>query len=162
VRIWQEAGKKSAKRTVELPLVQTRQTRRNGQNRCRASKQNVAGLWNNFDFELSQKVNAQNGACHSGLQKTRSKKFALELNSSLGESSRGDRLSICSFEKRARWAGVRCARDNAQSCSSVHQESVISQFICKENQSSIGWEMHRRGSGVCWNGHQTRKGSAAL
>jgi hypothetical protein len=66
----------------------------------------VAGLWNNFDFKFSQKVNAQNGTCDSGLQKTRGKKFALELNSSLGETPRGDRLFICSFEKGARQAGV--------------------------------------------------------
>jgi hypothetical protein len=66
----------------------------------------MAGLWNNIDFEFSQKVNAQNGTCHSGLQKTRSEKFALKLDSSLDESPRGDRLSICSFKKRARKAGV--------------------------------------------------------
>jgi hypothetical protein len=62
----------------------------------------VAGLWNNFDFEFSQKVNAQNGTCHSGLQKTRSEKLALKLDSSLDESPRGDRLSISFFKKRAR------------------------------------------------------------
>jgi hypothetical protein len=81
----------------------------NGQGRYSVSKQNVTGLWNNFDFEFFQKVNAQNGTCHSGLQKTRSEKFALKLGQfigSLDESPRGDRLSICSFEKRARWAGV--------------------------------------------------------
>jgi hypothetical protein len=49
----------------------------------------VAGLWNNFDFKFSQKVNAQNGTCHSSLQKTRSKKFALKLDSSLDESPEG-------------------------------------------------------------------------
>jgi hypothetical protein len=54
----------------------------------------VARLWNNFDFEFSQKVNAQNGTRHSGLQKARSEKFALKLDSSLDESPRGDRLSI--------------------------------------------------------------------
>jgi hypothetical protein len=53
-----------------------------------------AGLWNNFDFEFSEKVIAQNGTCHSGLQKTRSEKFALKLDSSLHESRRGDRLRM--------------------------------------------------------------------
>jgi hypothetical protein len=77
-----------------------RQSRRNGRGRCNANKQNVAGLWNNFDFEFSQKVIAQNGTCHSGLQKTRSENFALKLDSSLDESPRWDRLSICSFTKR--------------------------------------------------------------
>jgi hypothetical protein len=66
----------------------------------------MAGLWNKFDFEFSQKVNAQNGTCLSGLQKTRSEKFALKLDSALDEAPRGDRLSFCSFRKRARWAGV--------------------------------------------------------
>jgi hypothetical protein len=50
-----------------------------------------------MDFEFSQKVNAQNVTSHSGLQKTRSEKFAFKLNSSLDESPRGDRLSICPF-----------------------------------------------------------------
>ncbi len=59
----------------------------------------MAGLWNNLDFEFSQKVNAQNGTRHSSLQKTRSEKFALKLDSSLDKSPRGDRLSICSFKK---------------------------------------------------------------
>jgi hypothetical protein len=38
---------------------------------------NLADLWSNSDFEFSQKVNAQNGPCHSGLQETGSEKFAL-------------------------------------------------------------------------------------
>jgi hypothetical protein len=74
--------------------------------RYSASKQDVAGLWNNFDFEFSQKVDARNETCHNGLQKTRSEKFALKLDSSLDESPRWDRLSICSFKKRARWDEV--------------------------------------------------------
>ncbi len=83
VRILQEAGKKSAKRKVELLWYRTRQKRWNGRDRYSVSKQNVTGLWNNFDFGFSQKINAQNGTCHSGLQKTRSEKFALKLDSSL-------------------------------------------------------------------------------
>jgi hypothetical protein len=47
----------------------------------RTSKQNLAGLWSNSDSELSQEINAQNGTCHCGLQKTGGKKFALKLDS---------------------------------------------------------------------------------
>jgi hypothetical protein len=41
---------------------------------------NLADLWSNSGFEFSQKVNAQNGTCHSGLQKAGSEEFALKLN----------------------------------------------------------------------------------
>jgi hypothetical protein len=44
---------------------------------------NLADLWSNSDFEFSQKVDAQNGTCHSGLQETGSEEFALKLNSFL-------------------------------------------------------------------------------
>jgi hypothetical protein len=60
----------------------------------------LAGVWGNSDPEFSQKVNAQNGTCHSSLQKGRSKKLALKLHGFLNESPRGDGLSICLFEKR--------------------------------------------------------------
>jgi hypothetical protein len=39
------------------------------------------------------------------LQKLRRKKFALKFDSFFNESPRGDGLSICSFEKGARWSG---------------------------------------------------------
>jgi hypothetical protein len=52
-----------------------------GWNRCSARKKYLAGLWSNSDFELSEEVNAQNGTCHSKLQKLRRKKFAMELDS---------------------------------------------------------------------------------
>jgi hypothetical protein len=38
-------------------------------------------LWSNRDFELSQKINAQNWTCRCGLQNTCSKKLALKLDS---------------------------------------------------------------------------------
>jgi hypothetical protein len=41
----------------------------------------LVDLWNNSDFEFSQKVNAQNGTGHGGLQKNGCEKFALELHS---------------------------------------------------------------------------------
>jgi hypothetical protein len=53
---------------------------RGGWSRCHASKKYLAGLWGNSDFELSEEVNAQNGTCHSGLQKLRRKQFAMELD----------------------------------------------------------------------------------
>jgi hypothetical protein len=66
------------------------------------SKLYLVTIWNKINFEFSQKVNAQNGTSHSGLQKTGCEKFALELHSFLNETPRGDRLPICPFEKGAR------------------------------------------------------------
>jgi hypothetical protein len=60
-------------------------------------------FWRNSDFEFSQKVNAQDGTSHSGLQEGCCKKLALELHSFLDKTPRGDGLAICSF-KGARWA----------------------------------------------------------
>jgi hypothetical protein len=74
----------------------------------------LVDVWGNSDFEFSQEVNAQNGTCHSGLQKTGCKNFSLELHSFLDETPRGDRLPIRPFEKGTRWAGIFVARDNAQ------------------------------------------------
>jgi hypothetical protein len=67
----------------------------------------LADLWSNNDLEFSQKVNAQNGSSNSGLQKSGSKKLALKLYSFFNESSRGDRMSICPFEKGTRWLEFR-------------------------------------------------------
>jgi hypothetical protein len=106
-----------------------------GQARPLQCKQTVFNVdfWNNSDFEFSQKVNAQNGTGHSGLQETGCEKFALKLHSFFNETPRGDWLSICPFEKGTRWAGILVARNNAQSCSSVNQIPVVSQFISKKN-----------------------------
>jgi hypothetical protein len=57
----------------------------------------LVDFWNNNDLEFSQKVNAQNGTSHSGLQETGYEKFALELHSLLNESPRGDWLPIGPF-----------------------------------------------------------------
>jgi hypothetical protein len=59
----------------------------------------LAGVWGNSDLEFSQKVNAQNGTGHSGLQEIGNKKFALELDSFLNETPRGDWLLICSLRR---------------------------------------------------------------
>jgi hypothetical protein len=66
----------------------------------------------------------------------------------LDESPRGNWLPICPFEKRTRWAGVLVAWNSAEGCPSINQIPVICQFVCEENESCIGWEMHCRGSGV--------------
>jgi hypothetical protein len=29
-------------------------------------------------------------------------------------------------------------------------------FVSENNQSCIGWEVHSRGSGVCWIGHELK------
>jgi hypothetical protein len=51
-----------------------------GQARPLQCKQTVlVDLLGNSDSEFSQKVDAQNGTSHSGLQKTGCKKFALKL-----------------------------------------------------------------------------------
>jgi hypothetical protein len=55
----------------------------------------LVAFWVNSDFEFSQKVDAQNGTSHSGLQKTGCKKFALELHSFFNETPRRDGLPIC-------------------------------------------------------------------
>ncbi len=41
-----------------------------GQSHCLTSKLYLAEFWRNSDLVFSQKVNAQNGASHSGLQKS--------------------------------------------------------------------------------------------
>jgi hypothetical protein len=46
--------------------------------RCLTSKHDLAGLWSNSDSEFSQEINTQNGTRNSSLQKTQSKKFALD------------------------------------------------------------------------------------
>jgi hypothetical protein len=58
----------------------------------------LVDFWGNNDLEFSQKVNAQNGTGHSGLQKTGCKKLALELHDFLNETPRGDGLPICPLE----------------------------------------------------------------
>jgi hypothetical protein len=98
----------------------------------------LADLWNNSDFEFSQKINAQNGTGHSGLQKSGCEKFALKLQSFLDETARGDRLPICPFEKGTRWAGILVARNNAQSCSSINRIPIICQ--CQLKKSSQRWQ----------------------
>jgi hypothetical protein len=110
----------------------------------------------NFLRKLMPKMGPATPAC-----KKLEVKVCLEIGQFFGLIPKRGRVVICSFKKSA-MAGVCSERDNAQSCSGVHQESVISQFICKENQSSIGREMHCCGSGLCWNGRQTRKDSTAL
>jgi hypothetical protein len=99
----------------------------------------LVDFWNNSDLEFSQKVNAQNGTSHSGLQKTRCEKFALKLHSFLNETPRGDRLPICPFEKGTRWAGILVAGNNAQSCSSINQYlSFVSLSVQKINPALAG------------------------
>jgi hypothetical protein len=51
------------------------------------SKHDLAVLWRNNDYELSQEINAQNGTSNSCLQETGSKKFALKLGRFCDESS---------------------------------------------------------------------------
>jgi hypothetical protein len=121
----------------------------------------LAGVWGNSDLEFSQKVNAQNGTCHCGLQEIGNKKFALELDSFLNETPRGDWLPICPFEKGTRWVGIFGTRDNAQCCPSINQVPVICQFVHQENEASIGGEMHSRGSGMCLGIRRTKSGPAA-
>jgi hypothetical protein len=38
--------------------------------------------------------------------------------------------------------------------------SFVSSSV-RKNESCLGWEMHGRGSGMCWIGYQTENGSAA-
>ncbi len=90
----------------------------------------MVDFWRNSAFEFSQKVNAQNGTSHRGLQKGCCKKLALELYSFFNETPRGDRLPICPFEKGTRWVGILATRNEAQCCSSINQISVICQFVC--------------------------------
>ncbi len=102
------------------------------------------------------------GTCHSSLQKLRRKKFALKLDSFFNESSRGNRLSICFFEKGARWSAFGIARDHTQCCPSVNQIPVTSQSTSEKNESGICWEKHGRGIGVRWCCRRTDKGLAAF
>jgi hypothetical protein len=97
----------------------------------------LVDVWGNSDFEFSQEVNAQNGTSHSGLQKTGCEKFALELDSFLNETPRGDRMPICPFEKGTRWVGIFGARDNAQCCPSINQIPVICHSSVKKIRPAL-------------------------
>jgi hypothetical protein len=108
------------------------------------------------------KKSKPNGTFHSGLQETGSEKIALKLNSFLNKSPRGDRLSICPFEKGTRWTRICSTGYNAQSCSSINQIPIISQFVSEKDQSGINWKMNSHGSGVCWYCCRTGKDSVAF
>jgi hypothetical protein len=109
---------------------------RGGRGRCSASKLYLLDLWNNSDFEISQKVNAQNGISHSGLQKTGCEKFALKLHTFLNETPGGDGLPICPFEKRTRWVGILTARNNAPV--STKYLSFVNSSVKKINPALAG------------------------
>jgi hypothetical protein len=90
------------------------------------------------------------GPAAAACKKLDVKNLPLNCTVFFSKSPRGDWLPICPFEKgTGRWAGILAARNNAQSCSSINQIPVISQFICEKNQTCIGWKMHSRGIGVC-------------
>jgi hypothetical protein len=89
------------------------------------------------------------------------KKFALELDSFLNETPRGDWLPICPFEKGTRWVGIFETRDNAQCCPSIDQIPVICQFVSQENETGVGGEVHGHGSGMCMSIRRTKSGPAA-
>jgi hypothetical protein len=111
-----------------------------------ATQANMIWLVFGVTVIFAQKINAQNRTGNSCLQKNGSEHFALELDS-FGDE-RGHWSSICSLEKRTRWAAVRRTRNNVQCCSSVSQESVICQVIGEKNQAIICREMHGGGCGV--------------
>ncbi len=77
------------------------------------------------------------------------------------KTPRGDGLAICPFEKGARWAWILVARNNAQSCSTINQIPIISQFVSQKNQTSVCGKMHSRGSGMCGESRWTERGPAA-
>ncbi len=81
--------------------------------------------------------------------KTSEEKVCPGIGQFFNKSPRGDRLSIRSFEKRARWCGFGIVRDNTQCCPSVNQIPVMSQFISQKKESGICQENHGPGSGVC-------------
>jgi hypothetical protein len=138
---WSSAGwqqKRWRNRTVKTGQIRFG----GGRSQCSASKKYLASLWGNSDFELSEDVYAQNGACHSGSQKLWRKKFAVKLDSFLNKSPKGDWLSICPLEQGARWIGFGSAGNNTHCCPSVNQIPVMSQLISEKNDSSIWWKMH--------------------
>jgi hypothetical protein len=75
-------------------------------------------------LNLHKKINARNGPCHRGLQKTCGKKLSLKLDCFWDETPGGDWQAICSLEKGIRWLAVLFVWHSTQCCSSVNQVFV--------------------------------------
>jgi hypothetical protein len=120
--------------------------------RCSVSKLYLVDFWGNSDSEFLKKSMPRTGPATAAYKELDVKSLRWNCMVFFNETPRGDGLHICPLSRGP--DGLEFWLQGTMLKVAPVSTKYLS-FVFEKNESCIGWEMHRRGSRMCWIGRQT-------